>query len=221
MKSLLFDWNLYYLFTFLLKSTFSLPFYFSTFSLLFYWNLYFLSTFVLKSLLSLYFLLKFVVYLYFSIEIFTFSLLFYWSLYFLFTSLLKPLLSLYFSIGTSTHICPCTTSAPALHCEKQSCLASPNVTIRTSCVPAPHLRQHYIAKSNHALLPPMQLRTQKFQRKATPTVPRTQRLTPLAFATPCTQIYCENTGIHTLPYFQTCTLSHACHTKCNLLTWAT
>ena len=40
---------------------------------------------------------------------------------------------------------------------------------------------------------------------------RTQRLTPLAFATPCTQIYCENTGIRTLPYFQTGTLSHACH----------
>ena len=37
---------------------------------------------------------------------------------------------------------------------------------------------------------------------------RTQRLTPLAFATPCTQIYSENTA---LPYFQTGTLSHACH----------
>ena len=44
-----------------------------------------------------------------------------------------------------------------------------------------------------------------------PHMPRTQRLTPLAFATPCTQIYCENTGIRTLPYFQTATLSHACH----------
>ena len=44
-----------------------------------------------------------------------------------------------------------------------------------------------------------------------PAPPRTQSLTPLAFATPRTQIYCENTGIHTLPYFQTCTLSHACH----------
>ena len=36
-------------------------------------------------------------------------------------------------------------------------------------------------------------------------------LTPLAFAPPCTPIYCENTGIRTLPYFQTATLSHACH----------
>ena len=44
------------------------------------------------------------------------------------------------------------------------------------------------------------------------------RLTP--------QMYCENTGIHTLPYFQTCTLSHASHANCHLLTepphdWAT
>ena len=40
---------------------------------------------------------------------------------------------------------------------------------------------------------------------------RTQRLTPLAFATPCSQIYCENTGVRMLPYFQTGTLFHACH----------
>ena len=49
---------------------------------------------------------------------------------------------------------------------------------------------------------------------------RTQRLTPLAFATPRTPIYCENTGIRALPYFQTGTLSHACHVtnlfKCEL-----
>ena len=44
-----------------------------------------------------------------------------------------------------------------------------------------------------------------------PQPPRTPRLTPLAFAPPCTPIYCENTGIRTLPYFQTATLSHACH----------
>ena len=80
---------------------------------------------------------------------------------------------------------------------------------------ASHLHQHFIAKSNHALLPPIYLRTQKFQCNAMPRIRwvarRTHRLTPLAFATPCTQIYCENTDIHTLPYFQTCTLSHACH----------
>ena len=39
---------------------------------------------------------------------------------------------------------------------------------------------------------------------------RTHRLTPLAFAPPRTPIYCENTGIRTLPYFQTATSSHAC-----------
>ena len=47
---------------------------------------------------------------------------------------------------------------------------------------------------------------------------RTQRLTPLDFTTPCTQLYCESTGIRTLPYFQTCTLSHACHANCHLFT---
>ena len=71
----------------------------------------------------------------------------------------------------------------------------------TSRLPAPHLHQHYIAKSNHTLLPPMSLRRQKSQRKALPRIRRvtrrnraapapqplrTQRLTPLAFATPCT-----------------------------------
>ena len=44
-----------------------------------------------------------------------------------------------------------------------------------------------------------------------PHMRRTHRLTPLAFAPPRTPIYCENTGIRTLPYFQTATLSHACH----------
>ena len=48
---------------------------------------------------------------------------------------------------------------------------------------------------------------------------RTHRLTPLAFAPPRTPIYCENTGIRTLPYFQTATLSHACHVT--ELLWAT
>ena len=87
-------WNLYFLFTFLLKSLPSLYISseISTFSLLFYWNLYFLFTFLLKSLLSFYF----------SIEISAFSSLFYWNLYFLFTFLMKSLLSLYFSIEIST-----------------------------------------------------------------------------------------------------------------------
>ena len=86
--SLLFYWNLYFLFSFLLKSLLSLKFSIeiSTFSL----HLYFLYTFLWKSLLSLHF----------SIEIST--LLFYGNLYFLFTCLWKSLLSLYFSIETST-----------------------------------------------------------------------------------------------------------------------
>ena len=47
---------------------------------------------------------------------------------------------------------------------------------------------------------------------------RNERLKPLPFATPCIHIYCENTGICTLLYFQTCTLCHWCHTNSNLLT---
>ena len=95
----------------------------------------------------------------------------------------------------------CTTSAPALHCEKQSCLAFPNVTPRAK-----------ISKKSFAQ------RATQHSADTAPKPRRTQLLTPLAFAIPCTQIYFENTGIRTLPYFQTCTLSHACHTKRNL--WA-
>ena len=76
----------------------------STFSVLFHWNLYFLFTCLLKSLLSLYFSIEIPTYsllnlrlkpllsLDFSIEIFTVSLLFW----------LQSKLSLYFSIETST-----------------------------------------------------------------------------------------------------------------------
>ena len=157
--SFLFYWNLDFLLTFLLKSRLPLdfPIEISTFSLLCYWNLYFLFTFRLKSLLSLYlpywkfyflytFLLNPLLSLYFSIETSTFSLLFHWYLYCFFTFLLKPLVSLYWSL-------PC-------------------MKLRTTCAPAPHLYQPYIAKSNHTSLPPMKLQTQKFQRKAMPSVPR-------------------------------------------------
>ena len=97
----------------------------------------------------------------------------------------------YFQTWTLSHAChaqcpytlsqmyACTTSASALHCEKQSCHASPNVTMHHMCACTTS------AQAFHCL-------------------------TPLAFATPCTQIYCENTGIRTLPYFQT--------TNCDLLT---
>ena len=121
--SLRFYWNHYFLFTFLLQSLLSRYFSIgtSTFSLLFFWNLYFLCTFLLKSLLSF--------------------LLFSWNRYFLFTCLLKSLLSLYFSIEISTFSLLFSTtwltysiaSPPALHCEMQSCLASPNVTTHHMC----------------------------------------------------------------------------------------
>ena len=80
----------------------------STFSLLFYWNLYFLFTFLWKSLLSLYlsieistssliFLLKSLLSFYFSIEISTFSLLFNkWIIYFLALSNRFPNWNFYF-----------------------------------------------------------------------------------------------------------------------------
>ena len=85
-----------------------------------------------------------------------------------------------------------TTSASALYCEKQPCLASPNITAHTK-----------ISKKSRAL---------NYTGDAPQPQPlRTQRLTPLAFGTPCTPIDCENTGIRTLSYFQTATLSRACH----------
>ena len=211
LKSLLAKISAFSLLYILLESLLSLYFSFeiSTFSLLFYWNLYFLFTFLLKSLLALYFSIE--ISFYFSIEISTgsyFSMKCLLSLHFSIEPLkpLGSLLSLYFSIetstfslvfiGISTHMCASTTFTPALHCKKQSCLASPNVTTHTK-----------ISKKSYA-----QRATQPGAAIA-PRPRRTQRLIPLAFATPCTQIHCENTGIRTLPYFQTCTLSHACRTK--------
>ena len=148
----LFYWNLYYLFTLLLKSLLSLDFSIGTSTF---------STSLLKPLLSLYLSIEMSTFSWhffknlLSLDFSTFSLLFYWNFHFLFTSLLfywnlyflftvllksllsldfhflftfrlKPPLSLYFSVGVSTH-----------HAR------------------APHLQQHYIAKNNHALLPPM------------------------------------------------------------------
>ena len=118
------------------------------FSLLSYWNLYFLFPFLLNLYSLLTFLLKSLLSL-----ISTFSLLFYWNLY-------LPLHLLYL-------LTPCTTFAPALHCQKQSCLASPNVTTHTK-----------ISKKSYA----------QNQTRHTPQPRRTQRLTPLPFATPRTEI---------------------------------
>ena len=122
--SLLFDWNLYFLFTFLLKLYFTslcVSIDIFTFSLVFYWNLYFLFTFLLKPLLSLYISIQisasslhvnrnlYFLYLslYFSIETFTKNLhslrfsneISAFPLHFYY---IKSLLSLYFSMGTST-----------------------------------------------------------------------------------------------------------------------
>ena len=183
------------------------------------------------STFSLLFVLKPLLSLYFSIEISTFSLLFYWNLYFLFefywnlnflfTCLLKSLLFLYFSIEVS--------SFSPLYTQRWSLQLLPTLRLRTK------MSKQQLCKAFHIALQPtdapfnnnahMKIAKKSFAQHytqpgaATAQRPRrTQRLAPLVFATPCTQIYCENTGIRTLPYFQTCALWHACHTNCNLLT---
>ena len=230
--------NLYCLFTFALQSLLSLYFYsgISTFallfhlnlyflfiyfsieisasSLLFHWNLYCLFNFLFTSLLALYFSIEIPTFsLLFDWNIFAFPLLFYWNPCFLFAFLLKlkSLLSLYFwdlypHVGLHEHcivksnhalhlMCACTTSAPALHCEKQSCLASP-----------------------------MSLRTQKFQRKAMPSLPRSAAPAPGRNRTRPTHSVSQPHGtsfrdpVHSDLLWKRRTLSHACHTNCNL--WA-
>ena len=68
----------------------------------------------------------------------------------------------------------------------------------------PHLHQHYFAKNNHTSLPLYNYAHKNFKEKLRPKLDgararpapqprRTHCLPPLAFATPCTQIYCENT----------------------------
>ena len=239
--SLLFFWNLYFLFTFLLKSLLSLYFSFEicTFSLLFYWNLYFLFTFLLKSLLSFYFSIETSTFSYFSIETSTFSLLFYWNFFLLFTFRVKPLLSLYKSIEISAFSLLFFWD---LYPHARPRHSSTSITLRKVIMPgfpqcnyAPHVRLHHICTSitlRKAIMPcfPQCKHVHKnFSEKLCPELDgsraapapaprRTQRLTPLPFATLCAQIYCENTGIRTLPYFQTCTLSHSCHTNYHLFT---
>ena len=133
----------------------------STFSLFFCWNLHFLFTFLLKCVLSLYF----------SIEISTFSLLFYWNLYFLFTFLLKPLLSLYFSIGISTFSTFLLKSLLSLYFSilyflftfLLKSLLSLYFSIGISTF-------HFILKPLLSFY--FSLRTQEFQGKAMPSLPR-------------------------------------------------
>ena len=99
--------------------------------------------------------------------------------------------------------CPTPARPPALHCEKQLCLASPNVTAHHMCAYTPAL--HCEKRSCPAS--PNVTATQKFPRKTMPRIRKVgaapapaPRRTSLAFATPCTQIYYENTGVHTFPY---------------------
>ena len=68
------------------------------------------------------------------------------------------------------------------------------------------------------LLPPIILRTRKFAKKnyAQHSTQHTASQTT-SFHDVRAQIYCENAAICTVPCFQTSTLSHACHTNCNLL----
>ena len=171
-SSLLFDWNLY-----IAIET-------STFSLLCYWNLYFPFTFSIEiSTFSLLFYLH----LFLSVEVSTFSVLSSSNLYFLFTFLLKSLLSLYFFLFT-----PLPTCAPA------SCLASPtSITVRKAIMPC-FPQCNYARKNFKEKICP---EWDGSRAETAPEPRRAQRLTPLAFATPCTQVYYENTGIHTLPYF--------------------
>ena len=192
----------------------------STFSLLVYWNHDFLLTFLLKRLLSFYssveistFSLLFYrnLYFLFTIYISTGSLLFYLHLYWLCTFLVKSLLSLYFSFETSTFpfffywdLCP---HVPLHH-------ICTSITLRKAITPCFPQCNYAHKKFKEKLCPELD----GSRAETAPAPRRTQRLTPLAFTTPCTQIYCENTGVRTLPFFQTYTLSHACHANCHLLT---
>ena len=96
-------------------------------------------------------------------------------------------------------MCACTTSAPKLHCEK-AITHCPNVTTHAKI-------------SKKRLCPVCHAARHRNRAEITPAPRRTQRLTPLAFVTQCTQVYCENTEVRTLPYFQTYTWPQACHTK--------
>ena len=174
--------------TFLLKSLLSL--------LLFYWKLYFLFPFLLKSLLSLYF----------SIEIFTFSVLSYWNLSFLFTFLLESLRTFslrelpldyittwltelfngelpldYFTSWlscsnvsyllvtlTTHHMQACTTSAPELHCERLSRLASPNVTTHHMCACTTSAPALHCEKQSRLASPPCNSARKNFKEKLCP-----------------------------------------------------
>ena len=95
-------------------------------------------------------------------------------------------------------------SAPTLHCEKQSSLASPNVIMHTK-----------ISRTNYAQCA-VQHSPRNRAKTARNKTARNKRLKPLAFTSVRAHIYCRMQRSHS-SYFQTSTLSHSCHTKCNLL----
>ena len=109
------------------------------------------------------------------------------------------------SITLGNTITPCFPQCMRLHHISISIILRKPIT---PCYP-----QYNYAHKNfeEKLCPACHAARRRHRAETAPHPRRTERLTPLPFATPCTQIYCENTGIHTLPYFQTGTLSHACH----------
>ena len=100
----------------------------------------------------------------------------------------------------------------------------------TPRVPAPHLHQHYIVKQSCLASPKCNYAHKNFKETLCPELngsrarpmpqpprDRPQRVKPLPLAIPSIH-YCENTGICTLPYLQTWTVFHTCHTNCHLFT---
>ena len=179
----------------------------STFSLLFYWNLHFLFTFLLKPLLSLDFsseISTFSLLFYWNLSTFSsFSLLFYWDLYpHLHQHCAAIGLSCLASPNVTTHhMCACTTFAPSLHGEKQSCPSSnyAHKKFKEKLCPACHAAR---------------------RRNRAETVLHTASHTT-SFRDPLhlDLLWKHRVSHASLLSFQTCTFSHACHTYCNLLTW--
>ena len=125
-------------------------------------------------------------------------------------------------------MCASTTSAPALHCEKQFALLP-------QCNYTPHVRLHRICTSitlPKAIMPGFpqcNYARHNFKGKILPTVPRS----PSTIARrECRQRASQTTHFHErarsdflwkhrdshASLLSTCILSHACHTNCNLLT---
>ena len=158
--------------------------------------------------------------LHFSFEISAFSLLL--NQYFYFFSLLE------FSFTRTAAACNCfpqdypnTTFKATASNNKQNSTATPHIrsettSLRNFSAPTYLLWLHL----NALLCPACHAALATGIRKAR-SLHSTQHLKPLAFATPCTHIACANTVNCRVPYFQTSTLSHACHAKCNLFYWAT